>query len=255
VNPLEAFAFPVAAGALLLAGHMLAEYVTGPEGTGDHPRGWRGFLRHGCAVLAWHTLLLFPLALPGMHALLLAAPLAAAGHVIVDALAARLPLHPSRSLERTFLDQAAHLAVLWGTLLLILPGVGSLPLAGNLGGAINLPAFGLVVASFAFNWGGGAAVVHGVLARFRLEEDPPGGHGESVPGSGRAIGILERLLLLPLVILGEWGGIGLILAAKSLARFKELDFRPFAEYYLIGTLTSVVVATATGLLVRVLLGI
>lgn len=241
--------------ALLLAGHMLGEYVTGPEGAGVYPRGGGGYARHGMAVLVWHLLLLVPLAQSYGPFLLLAAPLAAAGHVLVDLLAGGLRLPESRRLERTLLDQGGHLAVLWGTMVVVLSELPPLPPTGDAGGTLNLPAVGLIVASFAFNWGGGAAVVHGVLARFRLEEDLAGGHGESVPGSGRAIGILERVLLLPLVILGEWGGIGLILAAKSLARFKELDSRPFAEYYLIGTLTSVVVATGTGLIVRALLGI
>jgi len=238
--------------ALLLAGHMLGEFVTGPEGAGDHPRGGEGLLRHGVALLGWHALLLVPLAQAAGMYLLLAAPLAAVGHVLVDLVSARLPLPESKLLERTLLDQAGHLIILWVSMVVVLSGLPPLPPSGS---TVNLPAVGLVVASFAFNWGGGAAMVHGVLARFRLQEDLAGQHGESVPGSGRAIGILERILLLPLVILGEWGGIGLILAAKSLARFKELDSRPFAEYYLIGTLTSVVVATGTGLLVRALLGI
>lgn len=241
--------------ALLLAGHMLGEFVTGPEGAGGHPRGGEGYLRHALALLVWHALLLVPLAHASGAFLLLAAPLAAVGHVLVDLVTSRIPLPESRRLERTLLDQAGHIAVLWASMLVVLSGLPPVPTPGEVGGTLNLPAVGLVVASFAFNWGGGAAMVHGVLARFRLEEDPAGTHGDSVPGSGRAIGILERVLLLPLVILGEWGGIGLILAAKSLARFKELDSRPFAEYYLIGTLTSVVVATGTGLLVRALLGI
>lgn len=241
--------------ALLLAGHMLGEFVTGPEGAGHHPRGGEALLRHGLALLGWHALLLAPLAHSAGSFLLLAAPLAAVGHILVDLVAARLPLPESRRLERTLLDQAGHVAVLWAAMVVVLAGLPPMSPAGEAPGMPNLPAMGLVIASFAFNWGGGAAVVHGVLARFRLEEDLAGRHGESVPGSGRAIGILERVLLLPLVILGEWGGIGLILAAKSLARFKELDSRPFAEYYLIGTLTSVVVATGTGLVVRALLGI
>lgn len=241
--------------ALLLAGHMLGEFVTGPEGAGDHPRGGEALLRHGVALLGWHALLLFPLAQAAGTHLLLAAPLAAAGHLFVDLMSARLPLPESKRLERTLLDQAGHMIILWVSMVVVLSGLPPLAPSAVPGGTLNLPAVGLVVASFAFNWGGGAAMVQGVLARFRLEEDPAGEHGESVPGSGRAIGILERILLLPLVILGEWGGIGLILAAKSLARFKELDSRPFAEYYLIGTLTSVVVATGTGLVVRALLGI
>lgn len=40
------------------------------------------------------------------------------------------------------------------------------------------------------------------------------------------------------------------LAAKSIARFKELEDRAFAEYYLVGTLMSVAVATGGYRLLR-----
>jgi hypothetical protein len=42
-------------------------------------------------------------------------------------------------------------------------------------------------------------------------------------------------------------------AAKTLARFKQLDERPFAEKYLVGTLASVTVAVASALAARVVL--
>ena len=42
--------------------------------------------------------------------------------------------------------------------------------------------------------------------------------------------------------------------AKTLARFKQLDERPFAEKYLVGTLASVTVAVASALAARVALG-
>ena len=67
---------------------------------------------------------------------------------------------------------------------------------------------------------------------------------------GRTIGVLERFILLTLVILGQWGALGFVIAAKSIARFKDLDQRDFSERYLIGTLTSVAVAIASGLAVR-----
>jgi hypothetical protein len=44
----------------------------------------------------------------------------------------------------------------------------------------------------------------------------------------------------------------MLLAAKSIARFKDLEKRPFAEYYLIGTLTSFLVAISSALLWRAL---
>ncbi len=44
------------------------------------------------------------------------------------------------------------------------------------------------------------------------------------------------------------------LAAKSIARYKQIEGDPqFAEYYLIGTLTSSTVAVLAGLLARVIL--
>ena len=47
--------------------------------------------------------------------------------------------------------------------------------------------------------------------------------------AGRFIGILERLLIYVPVLRGQYAAIGLILAAKSFARFKEMDGRDFAE--------------------------
>ena len=60
--------------------------------------------------------------------------------------------------------------------------------------------------------------------------------------------------MLTLVVLGEWGALGFVLTAKSVARFKELENKEFAETYLVGTLTSFLVAGGSGLLLRALLG-
>ncbi len=65
---------------------------------------------------------------------------------------------------------------------------------------------------------------------------------------GATIGVLERLLIVAFVLSGAEAAIGLVVAAKTLARFKQLDDRQFAEYYLLGTLASVSVALGTGLL-------
>ncbi|TVR35924.1 MAG: hypothetical protein EA404_00255 [Spirochaetaceae bacterium] len=67
-------------------------------------------------------------------------------------------------------------------------------------------------------------------------------------GRGKVIGYLERALVFSLVLSGNLGGIGFVLAAKALARFRELDTREFAEYVLIGTLVSVGMAALIGAL-------
>lgn len=68
--------------------------------------------------------------------------------------------------------------------------------------------------------------------------------------TGKIIGVLERALIFVFVASGNLTAIPFILAAKSLARFKQLNDRDFAEYYLIGTLSSVLLALCGGLLVR-----
>ena len=67
------------------------------------------------------------------------------------------------------------------------------------------------------------------------------------PGIGATIGVIERLLISALVLAGGVMAIGLVVAAKTLARFKQLDDRDFAEYYLLGTLASVTFAVVTSL--------
>ena len=65
---------------------------------------------------------------------------------------------------------------------------------------------------------------------------------------GATIGVLERLLIVAFVLTGSTAAIGFVVAAKTLARFRQLDDRDFAEYYLLGTLASVAVALGSGLL-------
>jgi uncharacterized protein DUF3307 len=85
--------------------------------------------------------------------------------------------------------------------------------------------------------------------------EPPADGGEPVP-SGRAspsqigatIGVLERLLIVTFVLTGSTAAVGFVVGAKTLARFRQLDDRDFAEYYLLGTLASVAVALGSGLL-------
>jgi hypothetical protein len=77
----------------------------------------------------------------------------------------------------------------------------------------------------------------------------PAASGYAPPARlGATIGVLERLLIVTLVLANATAAIGLVIAAKTLARFKQLDDRDFAEYYLLGTLASVGVAIGSALI-------
>lgn len=64
---------------------------------------------------------------------------------------------------------------------------------------------------------------------------------------GATIGVLERVLIVALLPGGGPAAVGFVMTAKTLARFKELDKKRFAERYLLGTMASVTVALISSL--------
>ena len=95
---------------------------------------------------------------------------------------------------------------------------------------------------------GGSIAVRLVVQSFSAlaDADRPG-----LLKAGAYIGIVERLLITSLVAVNQFGAVGFVLAAKSVARYKEMESVPkFAEYYLIGTLTSSTIGVIGGMLVR-----
>jgi len=68
--------------------------------------------------------------------------------------------------------------------------------------------------------------------------------------TGRVIGMLERIFIYSFAISGQFAAIGFILTAKGVVRYHEFEDRAFAEYVLIGTLLSALLAMAIALAVR-----
>ncbi|HVH67342.1 MAG TPA: hypothetical protein VM716_05700 [Gemmatimonadales bacterium] len=113
----------------------------------------------------------------------------------------------------------------------------------------------LLATGYMYVAGRGVVLIRSVLElpslQMRRDEDRTAGAIEVA--RGRAVGSLERALTLTLVLLGEYTAVGWIIAAKSLARFKQLEDREFAEYFLVGTLASFLLALLVGLGIRFLL--
>lgn len=63
---------------------------------------------------------------------------------------------------------------------------------------------------------------------------------DTIPGAGAAIGFLERIIIGICILFGQFTSIGLVFTAKSIARYNKISENPsFAEYYLIGSLFSI----------------
>jgi hypothetical protein len=66
--------------------------------------------------------------------------------------------------------------------------------------------------------------------------------------AGMYIGWLERFMVLTALVLQSPATVGLILTAKSIARYPELKSVRFAEYFLIGTLLSLSLGIVGGII-------
>lgn len=79
---------------------------------------------------------------------------------------------------------------------------------------------------------------------------------ESLANAGKWIGIIERVIVFLLVLVGQYAAISLLIAAKGIIRFNEKD-RPEVktEYLVIGTLLSITIAMIAGLIVKTMISL
>ncbi len=240
VDPARAFL------ALLFCGHALADFLAQTERLVRRKRtSAAALLVHVVEVAAIQAAVLLPF-FSSWHAASLLAGIAVA-HGLVDGAKTLLERRFPHPLGWFLADQIVHVAVLvlaWR----VAQAEGFPGAAAWFAHPQSLDEIALVVAIYAFNANGGSAIVVGLLEMVRSEAERP----VPEPHAGRLIGILERMIVLTLVWQDQWSAVGLVLAAKSLARFKELEDRGFGEVYLVGTLASVIVAGASGLLLRAL---
>ncbi len=66
-------------------------------------------------------------------------------------------------------------------------------------------------------------------------------NSEGTKRAGRVIGTLERIIMLFFLLIKQYSSVGLVLTAKSIARYNKIsEDKEFAEYYLLGTLLSTI---------------
>jgi hypothetical protein len=111
---------------------------------------------------------------------------------------------------------------------------------------------GFLIATFV----GGEVVTH-ILRPFADELNSTGNE-EMTPlrGAGTLIGWLERSFTFVLIVAGRPEAVTVVVAIKALARFPELksDQKRFAEYFLIGTMSSIGFALLVAAGLRLALG-
>ena len=131
--------------------------------------------------------------------------------------------------------------------------LGGTPLWRELGRALENNRLAVTVngAAAALFLGGLATGL--ILRRF---SSVTAGRAQAVLGGGTLLGWLERSLYFAFLLAGQPTAAAFALTAKSAARFPALqrDEEGLAEYYLIGSLSSLVIAVVSALLTRLALG-
>ncbi len=71
--------------------------------------------------------------------------------------------------------------------------------------------------------------------------DKENSNTENTKKAGRMIGTIERIIMLFFILIKQYSSVGLVLTAKSIARYNKIsEDKEFAEYYLLGTLLSTI---------------
>ena len=115
-----------------------------------------------------------------------------------------------------------------------------------------LDAFGISLGMSAA-WTAKLLLLHkpvNILIAYILEGYKPPKEESTDKKAGRYMGTLERMLIAVCIYLNQYSSIGLVLTAKSIARYDRITKEPdFAEYYLLGTLLSTISAVCISVIV------
>src|SRR5260370_15837566 len=98
---------------------------------------------------------------------------------------------------------------------------------------------------------GGDLFVRGILEKsggLPVLDESEG--GAETYNHGKVIGQIERVIVVLIVMAGNLQALAFFFAAKGLIRSKELDRRPMADYFLLGSLSTFLLGLAGGLLLQ-----
>lgn len=202
--------------------HIVADYVLQPDWMVANKRNPLTLLTHTAIVLA------LTMAAIGRVDSIEILGLAAV-HLAVDALKTR---YGRNTLTSHLTGQTVHFITIIA-LTFFSPDLWASGIWSNVGS--SLPHAMLLIAGIVFITRAGSVAIEHLMRSLTPQADTALG----LPQGGKIIGYLERGLIFGLVLGGQAGSIGFLIAAKSILRFGTVnEDRSASEYVIIGTLAS-----------------
>lgn len=207
--------------------HVLADFHLQTETLAQNKANtWKAMLFHG---LIYGAVMMLPV-IAGADSLMTSLVLAAS-HLMID-LIKRQASKETKSQQESlllFADQALHLVMIVLCCKVFFNSPGGRLIQSLNDDHIKWTLLLLLVTKPA-----------NIVMKTALKRYLPSSDNQGVKGAGAMIGNLERILTAVFLGLGQFAAIGLVFTAKSIARFDRISKdQGFAEYYLIGSLTSI----------------
>lgn len=232
----------------LLAAHLVVDFVLPfrPRAGTHRPakRGWRWRCFHG-AVASGLTYLF-----AGAWQAVWLIPVIFAAHALLHSHKAG----KERQILACFLEQMGLVAVAAGCWLVLIPTDG-LPLI-DYHAILAARRFWIIGLAYLVVIWPASVLLERIMARW--QQEIRGLTTQGLPKAGLWIGRLERALILTFFLMQRFEAIGFLIAAKSVFRFGEVskpERRKEAEYILIGTMLSFLIAIVTGIAATWMLGL
>ena len=228
---------------LQLIAHLLTDFVfqNNRLATDKNTKGFKS------SFLIWHGLIAILLSwlLSFQLNFILGALLIGISHYIIDGCKPFLNNHKILGRYAFYIDQFLHIILFIAVSLTFFSLTDFNPVIN----VIAAKQYIVLTAGFLFILKPTNIFIKEMLSTFEIESTP---QSQELEKAGRLIGILERILVVIFVLIGQFGAIGFLIAAKSILRYKDTDLLK-TEYVLIGTMLSFGIAVLVGLLIQFIL--
>jgi hypothetical protein len=237
--------------ACLFLGHIIADFYLQPypwiKDKVEHKIRSKGLLKH----MGVHTVL--------TSIALLVGGTAFSGQFMA-ALAIIIATHYAIDVWKTYMgfttfffviDQLGHVLILIGVSLW-LSGADFAIISQFIAMQMSVGSFAIII-GYLLSYKPLSILVQLLLRPYLTQFENTDQANSGLQTAGEYIGALERFLVITFVLLGQYAGIGFLLAAKSVFRFGDMrrqTDRKLTEYIMLGTLLSFTSALLIGLVLK-----